>query len=330
MAPSTRKTNRIATPSRREKPGEADTPKKSALYHAYDTRDASESIRSLASRFEITHPTALNWLHDREINGSPAYRHKRRRSDKLGRRSRVSAETCKMLVSPSRNAVRTQPLEVQIAYHGITVKRRALRTINWHAKAEKLYFYHDEEEYTIKPKAPRKPRRLKKDTDESYALKIIEWDAQKSHAKDVRPQGNAMTQEYYTNTLLPNYIKAIINLRDGNDPWAHPWLLMEDGDPSHGMRKPGLAHYLKAKDWIPNLMHPAQSPDLNPMEAVWNILKQRMRKRVWETEEELREVLQDEWSKITIEEVRRRIADMPRRCKLLVKTDGKPIKTARW
>jgi hypothetical protein len=55
-----------------------------------------------------------------------------------------------------------------------------------------------------------------------------------------------------------------------------------------------------------------------------------MCKRIWETEEELKEILQDEWSKITMEEVRRRIVDMPRRCKLLVKTGGKPIKPARW
>ena len=41
-------------------------------------------------------------------------------------------------------------------------------------------------------------------------------------------------------------------------------------------------------------------------------------------------MVQDKWSKITIEEVRARIADMPRRCKLLVETSGKPIKTAKW
>jgi len=41
-------------------------------------------------------------------------------------------------------------------------------------------------------------------------------------------------------------------------------------------------------------------------------------------------VLQDEWSKITMSEIRARISDMPRRCKLLVETGGGPIKTAMW
>lgn len=50
----------------------------------------------------------------------------------------------------------------------------------------------------------------------------------------------------------------------------------------------------------------------------------------WSSIKELKEVLQDEWSKITIQEVRARISDMPRRCKILVESSGGPIKTAQW
>ena len=107
-------------------------------------------------------------------------------------------------------------------------------------------------------------------------------------------------------------------------------LLQEDNDPSHGTRKQGLAQRLKQDHGIKSLFHPAQSPDLNPMEACWNILKQRARRRIWHTIEELKEILQDEWSKITMKEVHARIATMPERCKLLVETGGKPIKTALW
>ncbi|KIM94531.1 hypothetical protein OIDMADRAFT_135305, partial [Oidiodendron maius Zn] len=72
------------------------------------------------------------------------------------------------------------------------------------------------------------------------------------------------------------------------------------------------------------------SPDLNPTEGVWNILKQRVRKRTWRTLKEYKLVCQDEWDKITMEEVRARIAEMPDRCKRLVKTDGAPIKSHLW
>lgn len=35
------------------------------------------------------------------------------------------------------------------------------------------------------------------------------------------------------------------------------WYLQEDGDPSHSMRKEGLAYSYKKKHGIKNLMHPA-------------------------------------------------------------------------
>ena len=84
----------------------------------------------------------------------------------------------------------------------------------------------------------------------------------------------------------------------------------EDNDPSHGTGKRGLATCFKEANWIDSFTHPPQSPDLNPIEGVWNILKQMVRKNRWNTLEELKEILQDEWSKITMQEVRARISEM--------------------
>ena len=91
-----------------------------------------------------------------------------------------------------------------------------------------------------------------------------------------------------------------------------------------------MAQKLKKENWISNLVHPAQSPDLNPTEAIWNILKQRIRRRTWRSLEELKMILQEEWSKITMQEVRARILEMPARCKSLIKTGGGPIKSSLW
>ena len=109
-----------------------------------------------------------------------------------------------------------------------------------------------------------------------------------------------------------------------------PWLLQEDGDPSHGMRKQGLAQEYKASAKVQNLSHPAQSPDLNPIEGIWAIIKQRLRRRVFDSEEDMKQGLQEEWDKITIEEIRYRIADMPRRCAELVRSEGGLIRGNKW
>ncbi|KAG9235190.1 hypothetical protein BJ875DRAFT_341193, partial [Amylocarpus encephaloides] len=52
----------------------------------------------------------------------------------------------------------------------------------------------------------------------------------------------------------------------------------EDGDPSHGIKKHGLAQALKDANWVVNHSHPPQSPDINLIEAIWNIIKQRLRR----------------------------------------------------
>jgi hypothetical protein len=142
-----------------------------------------------------------------------------------------------------------------------------------------------------------------------------------------------MSQEYYVNNLLPNHIDAIVKRHEDdarNGLYRRPWLLQEDGDPSHGKKSLGPCYWLKQRDWIDELYHPAQSPDLNPIEAIWNIIKNRIRRRVWHTLDEFKALLEEEWNKITLEEIRERILDMPRRCRLLVKTGGKSIKGAKW
>jgi hypothetical protein len=136
-----------------------------------------------------------------------------------------------------------------------------------------------------------------------------------------------MTQKYYTERLLPIYIDAV---HHGRSFCSESWYLQEDGDPSHGMRKAGLARQLKDLNWLVNIKHPAQSPDLNPIEGIWNIIKQRLRRRIFYSDEEVKEAIQEEWDKISMKEIRRRIAAMPGRCKQLVKTGGRPIKTALW
>src|SRR5436190_13315652 len=106
-----------------------------------------------------------------------------------------------------------------------------------------------------------------------------------------------MTQVYYVDHLLPIYCDAIKAMRDIDDK---PWLLQEDGDPSHGMPKAGLAREYKDAHNIQNLVHPAQSPDLNPIEGIWAIIKQCIHRRIFDSEEEMKEALQEEWDKITM------------------------------
>jgi len=51
---------------------------------------------------------------------------------------------------------------------------------------------------------------------------------------------------------------------------------------------------------------------------------------MWDILDQLKAILQDEWSKITMSEIRQRIKEMPSRCQQLVDFDGKPIQSDLW
>ena len=124
-------------------------------------------------------------------------------------------------------------------------------------------------------------------------------------------------------------------IKDATEREDLEWILMEDNDPSHRHKgpKPGtksLAQITREEVGIHLLVHPAVSPDLNPIEGCWCILKERIKKREWHTLDELKELLQEEWSKITMKKIRERIAKMPKRYKTIKKSGGLPYKGDKW
>ena len=136
------------------------------------------------------------------------------------------------------------------------VKFHVAAWITWWDKADKLEFYKDEENAVIQSPMPPKPRRCPTtESEDEYQLRLKEREAKKPHKAEVKPQGNVMTQKYYTERLLLVYIEAIQKacLRD-----AGLWLFQEDGDPSHGIGKSGLAAKLKEENWILNHKHPVE------------------------------------------------------------------------
>ena len=210
------------------------------------------------------------------------------------------------------------------------VEVHAAAWVTWHAKADKLEFFNDEHHDIIKPKKPRRPRHRKNESAQQWEERLKAYEAEMARLKpelELKPKGNSMTQEYYTQRLLPVYIDAVHHLRAES---PQTWILQEDNDRSHGHGVLGPATLLKDANWIDTLIHPPQSPDLNPIESCWMIMKQRVQQRIWHSRTEYMEVLQDEWGKITMAEVRARIATMPHRCKQLVETGGEPIKSDLW
>lgn len=101
-------------------------------------------------------------------------------------------------------------------------------------------------------------------------------------------------------------------------------LCLEDNHGPHNGPESTAAHQALK---IERFGHPANSPDLNPIEICWHMLKSRMR----HTEgmvtdfDELFAIAQKVWSGITLEEVNRQILKVPIRYKLVRKERGRTI-----
>ena len=77
-------------------------------------------------------------------------------------------------------------------------------------------------------------------------------------------------------------------------------------------------HEIHTMDW------PAISPDLNPIEHLWDILDRRIRRRLNppQTLQQLTEALVEEWNSIPQEVIRRLVRSMPRRCQEVIRATG--------
>jgi hypothetical protein len=95
---------------------------------------------------------------------------------------------------------------------------------------------------------------------------------------------------------------------------------MEDGAPIHNT--------IRERQWIiendiDRLLWWANSPDLNPIEHVWKLLKRNINRRnIARNREELTIIIKEEWGKIDVEFLKNVVESMPRRVQAVIDSNG--------
>ena len=121
--------------------------------------------------------------------------------------------------------------------------------------------------------------------------------------------------QYSYQKILDEFLYPTANGKYGLKRWS----LVHDGATCHtanSTKQAILAQARRIIDW------PAASPDLNPIENVWALLKRAVNRKNPSSKQELKNIIQDEWNKLDNSIVQGLARSMPARLNKLLETKG--------
>ncbi len=103
--------------------------------------------------------------------------------------------------------------------------------------------------------------------------------------------------------------KCALLYTEREDALGRRALVQHDNDPKHTSK--ATVGFLKNR--VKVIQWPSMSPDLNPIEHLWGILKRQVEHHSPSSIQSLKEVVLEEWKKIDLAKCRQLVHSMPRR-----------------
>lgn len=128
------------------------------------------------------------------------------------------------------------------------------------------------------------------------------------------------TENLNAERMVKLYQKGLIpSVRKWFGDNNNQWILQEDNDPKHRSRR---CTEWKLLNGISTLEWPSQSPDANPIENVWAIMKQKLQRKRTYTIKQLSRNLRQIWRSLSTTYAENLVASMERRCQAIIDNDG--------
>lgn len=122
-----------------------------------------------------------------------------------------------------------------------------------------------------------------------------------------------MDQFVYVNILKKHLLPF------ANENLAQDWIFQADNDPKHTSKR--AKNFLESKQ-INVMTWPSQSPDLNPIEHLWNDVDKIIKQKKPSNLDALYAIIEETWKNIPIDRCLSLIQSMPRRCDAVLKNKG--------
>ena len=136
-----------------------------------------------------------------------------------------------------------------------------------------------------------------------------------------------MTAVSYSEKILPHVVQW---LGRSMEHTGNRIGFMQDNAPSH---KAALTTRFLRAHGVEPIVWPAFSPDLNPIEAVWSLMKIFIQTNYPEFERgpqrsrnQVREIVEEAWDAITPDQLYGLLVSMPARCQAVIDADGGPTR----
>lgn len=245
-------------------------------------------------------------IHD-EMNLSISRKTVARRLHAAGLNGRVPVK--KPLISKKNRAARLRFARIHQHWRIADWKK-----VLWSDESKFNLFGSDGKRYIRRPKNTRFHPRYQLPTVKHGGGSAMVWGC--FHYGGVGPLvpiNGIMDRFVYRDILQDNMLPySRRNLRRG-------WIFQQDNDPKHTSRL--------VKEWFHDrkvkvLTWPSQSPDLNPIEHLWDVLGRRVGTKKHSSKAALLADLDHEWNAIPKETIEHLIESMPRRCAAVIASKG--------
>lgn len=176
----------------------------------------------------------------------------------------------------------------------------------------------DGRQYVRRPRGARNNVRYQMPTVKFGGGSVMVWGVFSAYGVGPLVRINErMTGIMYRDILRHNLLQY------GREKMAPGWIFQHDNDPKH--KSAVVTRWLQSNE-VRVLKWPAQSPDLNPIENLWQEVKRRLKTEKPRNFNELYQKVTQHWQSIPQDRILALINSMPRRCSAVISAKGMATK----